>query len=417
MLNKMNKKKYTFGLLLLMIIGLSIGYALISSNLNINGTSIINNPTWDIHFENIQVKEGSISPTTPATINAARNTVTYAVTLDTPGDYYEFTVDAKNSGTIDGMIESITSKLNGSVITTLPEYLEYSITYDHGLALANNQLLAANSKETYKVHIGFKKDIEASQLPSTAQNLSFSFTVTYKQADDNAEEVIRTVSFAQDDWPTIVGAIQSGNTPNYHVGDTKVIDMGSLGTHTLRIANTSTPSECSTTGFSQTACGFVLEFADIITTHVMNSSGNNRGGWPACDMRTYVNNDIYNALPSELKNAIIDTFVVSGYGATAEGPNNFTSTDKLYLFTTKEVGYDFSSVDTVISETRILDYYYLNSAQTSRIKQVNGSNANWWLRAPFRTYSRDFLYISTSGGVDSDYTNYTYGVSPAFRIG
>ena len=55
----------------------------------------------------------------------------------------------------------------------------------------------------------------------------------------------------------------------YNVGDTKEIDMGTYGTHTLRIANKSTPSECSTEGFSQTACGFVLEFQDIITTSKM----------------------------------------------------------------------------------------------------------------------------------------------------
>ena len=98
--------------------------------------------------------------------------------------------------------------------------------------------------------------------------------------------------------------------------------MGTLGTHTLRVANNSTPAECSTEGFSQTACGFVLEFADIITTHRMNpysQSGSvngdgNKGGWEYSEMRTYVNTDIYNSLLTLLKNAIINTTVVSGHG-------------------------------------------------------------------------------------------------------
>ena len=61
-------------------------------------------------------------------------------------------------------------------------------------------------------------------------------------------------NFSTDSWSTIVKAVQENNIGKYNVGDTKEIDMGTYGTHTLRIANKSTPSECSTEGFSQTAC-------------------------------------------------------------------------------------------------------------------------------------------------------------------
>ena len=153
------------------------------------------------------------------------------------------------------------------------------------------------------------------------------------------------------------------------MGDTKTVDMGTFETHTLRIANTSTPAECSTTGFSQTACGFVLEFADIITTHNMNSTGTNVGGWPATELRAYVNNDIYNALPEILRNAIINTTVVSGHGSTA-GETNFTSTDKLYLLSTKEVWGKEGTTNTINYdsaeiETRQLDYYSAQNVTTS----------------------------------------------------
>ena len=52
------KKKYFLStmLLVLIIILLSIGYAYLSTTLNINGSSSINNATWNIHFENVQVK-------------------------------------------------------------------------------------------------------------------------------------------------------------------------------------------------------------------------------------------------------------------------------------------------------------------------------------------------------------------------
>ena len=175
-------------------------------------------------------------------------------------------------------------------------------------------------------------------------------------------------SFATDSWKTIIKAVRNNNISKYNVGDTKTVDLGTYGTHTLRIANTSTPSECSRTGFSQTACGFVLEFADIITTHKMNDTNTNVGGWPATSMRTFVNTDIYNAIPSEIKNAIIDTTVVSGHGSTS-GETNFTSTDKLYLLSTAEVWAQGSSntisYDTARDLTRQLDYYKNLGTSTS----------------------------------------------------
>ena len=230
--------------------------------------------------------------------------------------------------------------------------------------------------------------------------------------------------FSLDDWGTIVRNVKSGNTNMYKIGDTKEVNLGSTyGTHTLRVANTSTPSECSTSGFSQTACGFVLEFADIIAKHNMNDTNTNVGGWPATSMRTFVNNDIYNALPSELRNAIIDTTVVSSHGSG--DTSNFTSTDKLYLLAPKEIYTDFSdSYDTAKDLTRILDYYknvgVTNNNYSGAIKKKGTDNYFWWLRAAY--YTRDystFYNIHHVGAWNSSIlaSNSNGGVSPAFRLG
>ena len=432
-----NKRKLNYMILIIMILVVSIGYAILSTNLNIVGSSQISAPTWDIHFENVSVKSGSVTASTP-TIDTNKTTVNYSVTLTIPGEYYEFTVDAVNAGTIDGMVSVISNKLNDTEITTLPNYLEYKVSYDDGIDIAPNHLLAANTSEKYKVHVGYKKDINISDIPATPQTLNFSFSVTYVQSDSNAvKPVPDPVSFSTDSWPTIIRAVKSGNTTSYNVGDTKTVDMGTLGTHTLRIANKLTPSECSTTGFSQTACGFVLEFADIITEHNMNPSGEYEGttyeygwnvdGWPASSMRTYVNTDIYNALPTELKNGIIDTTVVSGHGSTS-GETNFTSTDRLYLLSTHEVWEDVDGdtsigpdcYDTAYNNTRQLDYYAGLNITTSNysgaIKQNNGSNAWWWLRSAISNSAYSFYGVYSFGRWSSGTANYPNGVSPAFRI-
>ena len=228
-------------------------------------------------------------------------------------------------------------------------------------------------------------------------------------------------SFSTDSWKTIINAVKNNNISKYNVGDTKAIDLGNdYGIHTLRIANKSTPSECSTSGFSQTACGFVLEFADIITTHIMNDTDTNVGGWPATSMRTFVNNDIYNAIPSEIKNAIIDTTVVSGHGANDTA--NFTSTDKLYLLAPKEIYTDFNeSYDTAKDLTRTLDYYTAQGVTTSyyggAIKK-NGTSAKWWwLRAANFDITNNFYNVYSNGNYDNNFANIASGVAPAFRLG
>ena len=228
-------------------------------------------------------------------------------------------------------------------------------------------------------------------------------------------------SFSTDSWYTIAKAVKNNNISKYNVGDTKSVNLGTYGTHTLRIANTSTPSECNTQGFSQTACGFVLEFADIIRTRTMNDTNTNVGGWPASSMYTFVNNDIYNAIPSELRNAIIDTTVVSGHGSRS-GETNFTSTDKLYLLTLKEIYTNSSSsYDAAKDLTRTLDYYtsigVTTSSYSGAIKK-NGINASyWWLRAAYSYATNSFLYVDPKGDWQGNYANYSRGVAPAFRLG
>ena len=229
-------------------------------------------------------------------------------------------------------------------------------------------------------------------------------------------------TFSTDSWATIVSSVKAGNTRGYKVGETKTIDLGTTyGTHTLRIANTTTPSECSASGFSQSACGFVLEFADIILYKEFNSSTSNTGGWSSSELRTFINNDIYNALPVDLRNIIIDTVVVSGHGKS--NSTNFVTTDKLYLLAPKEIFSNWSnSYDTAKSLTRTFDYYISAGVTTSNYsgaKKYKGTSAYyWWLRSAYSTSNSDFFRVNRSGGWSGSNTaTAANGVSPAFRIG
>ena len=244
--------------------------------------------------------------------------------------------------------------------------------------------------------------------------------------------------FRDDSWETIASNVKTGNTSKYNVGDEKEVDLGTTyGKHKVRIANMSTPNECNDSNFSQSACGFVVEFTDIITTHNMNSTKTNIGGWPGSAMHPFLNDEnldglngkelsIMKALPDDLKSVIIDTKTVSSNGSA--DTNNFTSPDKLYLLSTAEIwSLDTSrpiSSDTARDKTRQLDYYKIKGVTTSnkngaikKNKNSEGTDDWWWLRSANSSRNNSFYSVSFNGYWGSYYANYTGGVSPAFRIG
>ena len=360
-------------------------------------------------------------------------TDTNALTLDNalPGDSATKTISVKNTGTIDTSYNIVWQELTNTitndelVIEATCKRLNSSNTEEGTCESISQKAVSSNKlKSNISIEAGITHEytlkltfIDTGSTQNYNKNKSFNGKI-------GLEEYVLT-QFEKDNWSTIAANVKSGNISKYNVGDTKSVDLGTYGTHTLRIANTSTPSECSTAGFSQTACGFVLEFADIITTHNMNSSSTNVGGWPATSMRTFVNNDIYNALPTDLKNAIIDTTTVSGHGST-NGEKNFTSIDKLYFLAPGEIFTDWntnsiSSYDTAKELTRALDYYAninVTTSNSSNAIKKNGVNTSyWWLRSAISENYFNFFNIYSNGAWNSDNAFIAHGVSPAFRIG
>ena len=413
-MNSSKKYLYVGVVALLLVIGVSLAYF---------GIKIIGNDTAKGNKVVTGNLELTFTDTNEITLNDAF-----------PGDSFTKTISVKNTGTKDVSYSLVWTELTNEitndelVIEATCKRLNSSGTVDgtcetisqtpiKSNTIKKNISIESNITHEYTVKVTF---IDTGSVQNYNKNKSFSGKLGINE--------YKAPNFATDSWSTIIANVKAGNGSEYAVGSTKEVNLGTTyGTHTLRVANTSTPDECKTEGFSQSACGFVLEFADIITTHNMNPSGTYKGiqydygwnvdGWPASSMYTFVNNDIYNALPSEIKNAIIDTTVVSGHGSTS-GETNFTSTDKLYLLSTAEVWENGHDYDTAIDNTRQLDYYSNLGTSTNNYSGAIKSNVdNWWLRTAISVNQTGFYSVSYTGEWYYDYENGTNGVSPAFRIG
>ena len=279
--------------------------------------------------------------------------------------------------------------------------------------LSNNTIysgdkIAPGESETYFLWLYMDET-----TPNQAQKTYFVGNLNIE-----GEFVPDNIPFSEASWSNIASNIRSGNTGAYKVGDTKEVDLGTLGKHNVRIANISTPSECSNSSFSQTACGFVLEFEDIITKYAMYSQNATEAGWPSSQARTFLNENIYNLLPSDLRSVIIDTKVISG-----NGDKTSTTTDKIYLLTPQEIYSNFKS-DLAGNLSRQLDYYSLKGVTTtnttSAIKSYMGTVTYYWLRSIYQGFSNCFYYITSDGkdyGGDIIQGVESLGISPVFRIG
>ena len=166
-------RKKTFVLLLSICLG--VGFAFLSTQLNITGNTSVKGNRWSVYFDNVQVSDGSVDANTPI-IDANKTTVNYSVAFEQPGDYYEFTVDAVNDGTIDAMIDTVTKT---NLTSDTLNYFNYSITYEDGSEIKKNDVLEANDMITYKISLIYRKDIEAEILPEDTINLNLTFSVNY----------------------------------------------------------------------------------------------------------------------------------------------------------------------------------------------------------------------------------------------
>ena len=340
--------------------------------------------------------------------NAFRSNSTIILT-----DVQKKIADINGDGTIDAIDRNFLGKMIAGLYDSIYSTKIYTYADLEDGIIFKDDIIKSNENAIYFLWLYLDNT-----TPNDAQKTYFVGNIDVE--GEYIPNIAAPNNFSTDSWSTIVKAVQENNIGKYNVGDTKEIDMGTYGTHTLRIANKSTPSECSTEGFSQTACGFVLEFQDIITTSKMNNAYSNTGGWNNAEMNTFINNNIYNALPNELKEIIIDTIVVSSYGKNDTA--NFTTTNKLYLLAPKEIYTDYAeTTDTAKDLTRILDYYkekrVTMNSYANAIKYNNSTATWWWLRNVPSSNSGNFFGVNVTGILNNNYAHFVGGVSPAFRIG
>ena len=391
------KKK---SMLIIAILLMSIGFAAISTTLVINGNAKVseNKEDFSVIFTAASIDGNDAYSTV---VDDTKKTITFTTgELKTLNQTSVLTYEVTNNS----------SNYDANVTVTCVPSTGTTAKYTSIKNKLDNDATVVKAKTSLNgtLTVTLNKTATESVIEEYTCKLEFNAI----ERDTLGKEI---PAFQKDSWSTISANVKAGSTNQYNVGDTKEVDLGELGTHTVRIANMSA-CESET---SETACGFVVEFADIITRQQFNSNSTSKGGWRDSEMRTYVNETIYNALPNDLQNVITTTKVISSHGSTP-GETNFETQDKLYLLNAQEV-WSTNDYDTSVGTSKQLDYYKNQGVTTSSyagaIKQYNGSNSYWWLRSASSTRPTIFLRVDDNGSWASSFADSSScGVSPAFRI-
>lgn len=176
-----NVASVTIIMLALSILVMSVGFAIRSQRLEINGNTTIGiDPKWDIHFGDVEVTEGSVTGDNvikAATVeNDGTTVVTYDIKLPQKGDFYEFTVEVVNDGNLDAKIASIvnTSEKDHT------GYLKYDYVYsDSNETVAEDDVLLQGETKLIKVRIeNIYEENPAALGETTFDN---SFALVYEQ--------------------------------------------------------------------------------------------------------------------------------------------------------------------------------------------------------------------------------------------
>lgn len=179
-----NTQMFVIAILAVAVLTMSVGFAVFTQTLDINGNVTVASSKWSIAFDTSSYVEsdGSVAVSNKTLDGTS---MTYNVTLSKPKDFYEFTVKVKNTGTFDANLTGITMSALG---VAEAKYLKYEIYYNdtkytttttEGLSIA---LANTTGEATVKVRVEYIQPDDYNDLPSDAVTVPLTASLTYKQA-------------------------------------------------------------------------------------------------------------------------------------------------------------------------------------------------------------------------------------------
>ena len=172
----MRRRKRNKSIIFILILFISIGFAALTANLSINSGITFLPQSFNVYFANISVNQNSVNKNNP-TLSSSKKNITFTTSINEPGDFYEFSFDVVNDGTMDAAISEI---VKSSLTETQEKYLTYTTRYYGEREIKVDDILHAGYKERIVVRVEYKYDVD--EVVSLG-NITFNFGLNYIKRD------------------------------------------------------------------------------------------------------------------------------------------------------------------------------------------------------------------------------------------
>ena len=235
--------------LLIVVAGLTVAFAALSTTLNINGTAYLDAAKWGIRFENLSspTRVGKATTTGTAKIEEtkAAEITGINVSLMAPGDKVTYTVDLVNKGTINAKIDNIEK----TVLTSEQQrYLTFKVTDKDGKEVSKYDILSAGETRKLTITIEFIKDLTKEDLPKQTSTISLSYKLNFVQTDEKVTSAGQSgeqacTSFDKKDTYNVGDVIalcntNTGKSEDFYVMKDNGSTITALAKYNLLVGNT-----------------------------------------------------------------------------------------------------------------------------------------------------------------------------------
>ena len=224
MMRNSKQKRAALVTLIVAIVGLTVAFSALSSNLTISGNAKLDPINWDIYFDNIAniKKEGKASIESVPVIDTSdrRKINGMSVILVEPGDKVTFTVDLVNESDITAIIKSAKVGIETTPEGIKHDFIEFKAIYKGtNTEVADGNVIAARTaaseeRKNITVSIYYSKDKvtndDLDSIPPDGLEIKFNYGLTFEQSDELANMPVTTA---------INGCTEFTKKDTYEVGD------------------------------------------------------------------------------------------------------------------------------------------------------------------------------------------------------
>ncbi|MBR4694405.1 MAG: hypothetical protein IKP07_06280 [Bacilli bacterium] len=133
----------------------------------INHETVDTDYMWNIEFDNLNITEGS----TKGNLSLNDNVINLDVSLEKDTEFFEFTLDVTNKGSLNAKIEEVIVEKDAD-----NDILKYNITYLDDVPINRGDIIRSHDKKTIKVRIYYPKQ---EQKIYEKLNLKLKLNISY----------------------------------------------------------------------------------------------------------------------------------------------------------------------------------------------------------------------------------------------